>query len=116
MKPGQNRLSSRRKFMKLLNRIVLVNWYLFDKIEVEIRGNTAVIGPNASGKSSLLDAVQTVLTGADKRYIALNAGTDGKSYRSIREYALGFMYDPNDAEGYNAELRPRESAITYLAL
>ncbi|MGO3344112.1 MAG: SbcC/MukB-like Walker B domain-containing protein [Marinomonas sp.] len=103
--------------MKKLNRIVLVNWYLLGAEEINIRGNTAIIGPTGSGKSSLLDAIQTVLTGASKRHLNYNASAnDGKaSGRSIRSYILG-MIDAGLANNKTVGTQPRQDAISYLAL
>ncbi|QUX95918.1 chromosome segregation protein SMC [Marinomonas sp. CT5] len=103
--------------MKKLNRIVLVNWYLLGAEEISIRGNTAIIGPTGSGKSSLLDAIQTVLTGASKRHLNYNASAnDGKaSGRSIRSYILG-MIDAGQANAKAFGTQPRQDATSYLAL
>ncbi|MGR0279783.1 SbcC/MukB-like Walker B domain-containing protein [Marinomonas dokdonensis] len=103
--------------MKKLNRIVLVNWYLLGAEEIEIRGNTAIIGPTGSGKSSLLDAIQTVLTGASKRHLNYNASAnDGKaSGRSIRSYILG-MIDSGQANAKVFGTEPRQDAMSYLGL
>jgi energy-coupling factor transporter ATP-binding protein EcfA2 len=98
--------------MKKLNKVVLIQWYLFSALEIPVRGNMALIGPNASGKSSILDAIQVVLAGANKNRITLNPGAGEKSHRSIREYCLGIVDDPNLAVG----IRPRDQATTYLAL
>ncbi|SHF18988.1 Uncharacterized protein YPO0396 [Marinomonas polaris DSM 16579] len=103
--------------MKKLNRIVLVNWYLLGAEEINIRGNTAIIGPTGSGKSSLLDAIQTVLTGASKRHLNYNASAnDGKaSGRSIRSYILG-MIDSGQSNSKAFGTQPRQDATSYLAL
>ncbi|MBJ7538220.1 SbcC/MukB-like Walker B domain-containing protein [Marinomonas transparens] len=103
--------------MKKLNRIVLINWYLLGAEEINIRGNTAIIGPTGSGKSSLLDAIQTVLTGASKRHLNYNASAnDGKaSGRSIRSYILG-MIDSGQANAKVFGTQPRQDAISYLGL
>lgn len=98
--------------MKKLNKIVLIQWYLLSAIEIPVRGNMAIIGPNASGKSSILDAIQTVLSGANKNRMALNPGAGEKSHRNIREYCLGIVDDPN----FSVSIRPRDQATTYLAL
>jgi len=98
--------------MKKLNKIVLVQWYLLSALEIPVRGSMAIIGPNASGKSSILDALQTVLTGANKNKVVLNPGAGERSKRSIREYCLGVVDDPT----LSTSIRPREQATTYLAL
>ncbi|WNV03148.1 SbcC/MukB-like Walker B domain-containing protein [Candidatus Methylospira mobilis] len=101
--------------MKRLVRLLLVNWYRLDCVSVEIDGHTAFIGPNASGKSSLLDAIQTVLVGGDKRQLSLNASAGEKSTRSIRDYCLGVVRDPQTPD-LSLAFRPREQALTYLVL
>ncbi|KHD10288.1 hypothetical protein PN36_19335 [Candidatus Thiomargarita nelsonii] len=101
--------------MKRLNRIILINWYLIEGLEIPVKGNIAFVGPNGSGKSSILDAIQTVLTGANKRYLSLNAGAGEHGTRKLWEYCLGYMYDPNEAEIENLR-PPRDEAQTYIAL
>jgi len=101
--------------MKRLVRLLLINWYRIEQASIAIDGHTAVIGPNASGKSSLLDAVQAVLVGADKRWWQPNASAGEKSTRSLRDYCLGVVRDPDSAE-LSAAFRPRDQALTYLAL
>ncbi|MBK1717132.1 SbcC/MukB-like Walker B domain-containing protein [Thiocystis violacea] len=101
--------------MKRLIRLLMINWYRLDQASVEIEGHAAVIGPNASGKSSLLDAIQAVLVGGDKRWWSPNASAGEKSTRSLRDYCLGVVRDPDNPD-LSQEFRPREQAITYLAL
>lgn len=101
--------------MKRLVRLLLVNWYRLEDESIEIDGHTAFIGPNASGKSSLLDAIQTVLVGGDKRQLSLNASAGEKSTRSVRDYCLGVVRDP-DNQDISLDFRPREQAVTYLVL
>lgn len=97
-----------------LNGLSLVNWHLFDPIDIPINGNTAITGDNGSGKSTLLDAIQTVLFGANERYAQLNArSSKGKNHRDIKSYALGYW----KPEGEQGEIRrERGESITYLCL
>ncbi|MGE5154659.1 MAG: ATP-binding protein, partial [Bdellovibrio bacteriovorus] len=95
--------------------LLLINWYRLERVSIDIIGHTAVIGPNASGKSSLLDAVQAVLVGGDKRWWNPNASAAEKSTRSLRDYCLGVVRDPSNPD-VSRELRPRDQAVTYLAL
>ncbi len=101
--------------MKRLNRIILVNWYLIGATEIPVEGHTAFIGPNASGKSSILDAIQTVLLGGHGHYLSLNPSAGEKSTRSVRDYCLGVVRDPENPE-LSSEYQPRRQVITYLAL
>ena len=97
--------------MKRLTKIILVQWYLFEAEEIPIDGHTAIVGANGAGKSSIIDGVQTVLCGGNKS-ISLNKGSNEKSSRSIREYCLGVVSDPNST----IRVEPRPSANTYIAL
>jgi uncharacterized protein YPO0396 len=101
--------------MKRLNRILLVNWYLVGAAEIRVEGHTAFIGPNASGKSSILDAIQTVLLGGHGHYLSLNPSAGEKSTRSVRDYCLGVVRDPENPD-LSSEYQPRRQAISYLAL
>lgn len=98
--------------MKRLTKIIFVQWYLFDAIEIPIIGHTAVIGGNGAGKSSILDGVQIVLAGGDKNKIALNKGSNERSSRTIKEYCLGVVSDPNGG----GKIQPRDKANTYIVL
>lgn len=96
-----------------LLRIVLVNWYGFSRLDIEVRGNVALIGRNGAGKSSIIDAVQLVLSGGNKRYFAPNASaevTSGASRkddrRSVLDYCVGKVN--------GVVLRPE--AVSYIAL
>lgn len=101
--------------MKRLVRLVLINWYRIEQVSIEIKGHTAFIGPNASGKSSLLDAIQAVLVGGSKQWWSPNASAGEKSTRSLKDYCLGVVRDPNNPD-LSLEFRPRDQAITYLVL
>ena len=52
--------------MMELRHIAMVNWHLFDIEDVEITGHTGVFGENRSGKSTILDMAQVVLTGGNR--------------------------------------------------
>ncbi|MEJ1937668.1 ATP-binding protein, partial [Nostoc sp. NIES-2111] len=93
--------------MFVLQNIALINWYLFSAIDIPIGGNVAIIGVNGSGKSSILDAIQTCIMGGDKTYISFNARTEQRAQeRTIRDYVLG-----KNPHGYL-----RESAYNYIVL
>ncbi|RUO80943.1 hypothetical protein CWI84_02185 [Idiomarina tyrosinivorans] len=105
------------KRMHTLTHITLVNWYLFTDVTIPAdEGCILIRGFNGVGKSSLADAIQVVLAGADetKKNLTLNAASsnDGKTGRSIRSYCLGIVSD-TDGEDY---VPTRESSNTYIAL
>jgi energy-coupling factor transporter ATP-binding protein EcfA2 len=109
-------LKKARNPMKELRRITIVNWYRIEAIDLDIQGSTAIIGPNAAGKSSVLDAIQTVIFGCNKNHVKLYAGKSSKNKRDVREYCLGVMYDLKENGETTNTIEPRKSAITYLGL
>lgn len=98
-----------------LRRIVLVDWYLFRAEQIDLVGMTALIGPNGSGKSAIIDAAQTVLTGANMMSIRFNPSAQSlsKSKRSIRDYCLGVV--SLDERGEHSQ-PTRDNAYTYAVL
>lgn len=100
-----------------LKSVILVNWYLFDPITVPIRGNVALIGENGAGKSTIIDAIQTVLFGGNQKSIHLNASASvSKTNRSIRTYCLGYYKPGNKDDESSTTYRKRDESITYLGL
>ena len=76
--------------MHELRRISLMNWNLLEIEDIEVAGTTAFIGAVGVGKSTILDAIQTVLSGNQRSKISLNrAASVQKSARSVKEYCLG---------------------------
>jgi Putative exonuclease SbcCD, C subunit/P-loop containing region of AAA domain len=96
-----------------LRHVSMVQWHLFDVEDFDLTGHTGVFGENRSGKSTILDMAQVVLTGGNKNVQRLNAvaGDKGKSRsaskRTIVDYCLGAL-------GENE--RKREQARTYICL
>lgn len=97
--------------MHQLTRICIQNWYLIDALDIDIKGATALVGPTGAGKSSVQDAIQTVITGANQNRLHLNPSASGKSSRNVLEYCLGMTKDPSEGG------KPlRSSCETVLAL
>ncbi|WP_175779630.1 SbcC/MukB-like Walker B domain-containing protein [Burkholderia anthina] len=101
--------------MKKLIRIRVVQFFLYEMRDVEVGTNCGIFGANGSGKSSLLDAVQIVMLGANESRgsagVAFNAQADESNHnsRNIRSYCLGQYGDSPDA-------RVRDNANTYITL
>lgn len=99
--------------MMELRHMTMVNWHLFDAADVEVGGHIGVLGENRSGKSTVLDMAQVVLTGGNRRFQRLNAvaGDSGKSRgasrRSVLDYCLGTLGE---------DQQRRTDARTYIAL
>ena len=81
-----------------LTRISLHNWYLIDALDIRIDGHTAVIGQTGAGKSSILDAIQTVISGNNRNMLELNAAAGNERSRSVRDYMLGCVSDVNEGK------------------
>lgn len=95
----------------VLRNITAVNYYLYQQdFPIEGVGNTVFLGGNGSGKSVLLDAIQIVMTGMNKRYLDLNSRiAEGRANRrTVLEACLGLL---DDGQGYE-----RDSCLTYIAL
>ncbi len=57
--------------MKYLERIQVVQFFLFERQELRLSEITGIFGPNGSGKSAMLDAVQIAMLGANSRLVVL---------------------------------------------
>ena len=101
--------------MKKLIRIRVVQFFLYDHRDVEVGNACGIFGANGSGKSSLLDAVQIVMLGANESRgsagVVFNAQADESNHnsRNIRSYCLGQYGDLPEA-------RARDNANTYITL
>lgn len=96
--------------MHELQRVVLKDWGRLDPQDVDVRGAVAILGPTGAGKSTIVDALQVIVTGASSRYFDLNKSTGGHNHRTIREYCLGADDQISPGEF------PRQAAETLLAL
>lgn len=69
--------------MKLLTRIRLINWHYFRDETININKTTLISGENTAGKSTILDAVQLVLTTNTRKF---NIAANEKGNRNLRGY------------------------------
>lgn len=75
-----------------LSKIKLINWMYFQNITLDIKGNTMLTGTNASGKSSIIDALQFVLVG-NLKSVKFNTAADEITKRTLESYVRGFVND-----------------------
>ncbi|MEE0861786.1 MAG: SbcC/MukB-like Walker B domain-containing protein [Lachnospiraceae bacterium] len=68
---------------KILTRIQLVNWHYFQNERISLNGSTLISGENTAGKSTILDAIQLVLTTNTRRF---NVAANEKGNRNLKGY------------------------------
>lgn len=91
----------------MLNKVLLINWMYFQKALLPINGNTAIVGVNGTGKSTIIDAIQMLLLGAKQSKFNSNANAEK---RTLESYVRGHI-----ASFDKEYLRPND-VITYLAM
>lgn len=96
-----------------LDRLIFVNWGQLPSGSYDLGNLTLLTGETGSGKSTMLDGLQTVMTAAFKGIMQYNSGQDeagqggrGKSRRDLESYIVGAEYSkfsrPEGAHGYIA--------------
>src|SRR5690554_4384201 len=69
--------------MKKLTKIKLINWHYLTNETITIEGNVLLTGENGSGKSTVLDALQYVLTAGKQKF---NTAANDKASRDLIGY------------------------------
>ena len=92
---------------KILTKLRLINWHYFNNETITFKNTNLFSGENGAGKSTILDAIQLILTTNTRRF-NLAANTDSK--RSLKSYVRG-----KTGEEENEYLR-KGSVISYIAL
>ena len=69
--------------MKKLTKVRLINWHYFANETIHIKNHTLITGQNATGKSTIVDAIAFVLTAGDQIF---NIAANEKSKRDLRSY------------------------------
>lgn len=72
--------------MRKLTRIKLVNWHYFQNETIDVDGSFLLSGENASGKSTILDAIQLVLTTSTKSFNLATTVGEKRSKRDLKGY------------------------------
>ncbi|MGM9971349.1 MAG: ATP-binding protein [Anaeroplasmataceae bacterium] len=66
-----------------LTKIRLINWHYLSNETIEVKNNILLTGQNASGKSTILDAITYILTGGDTNF---NLAANEKGKRDLKGY------------------------------
>lgn len=82
--------------MKKLTRMLLINWHFFTKDLIQFDRINHLVGENASGKSTIIDAIQHIIL-ADKAGFTFNKAANESSSRNIKGYLFGQIGDDGDA-------------------
>ena len=69
--------------MKKLTKIRLINWHYFANETINVKNNMLITGQNATGKSTIVDAIAFVITAGDQIF---NLAANEKSKRDLRGY------------------------------
>ena len=104
-----------------LDKLILVNWGSLRTQEYPMGNMSLLTGPTGSGKSTMLDALQTVMTAVYQNIFSYNPGQDetnqasrnGKTKRTLWSYIVGaednMFARPQGAHGYIAAVfKPSE--------
>jgi uncharacterized protein YPO0396 len=74
--------------MKLLQKLLLTNWHYIERELIEFSGINFLTGKNASGKSTIIDALQLLILG-DTSGSFFNKAANDNSQRTLRGYLRG---------------------------
>lgn len=85
--------------MKALKKIKIINWHYFWNQTISVEPIVFLTGVNASGKSTLIDALQVVLLGETSGRSFNKAAMD-KSARTLKGYLKGELADTEDGYKY----------------
>lgn len=81
--------------MKLLKKMLLINWHYFWNELIEFDGINFLTGKNAAGKSTVIDALQLLLLGDTSGHF-FNKAANEKSARTLKGYLRGEIGDDGD--------------------
>ena len=92
---------------KKMTKLRLINWHYFNNVTINFKNTNLFSGDNGAGKSTILDAMQLILT-TNSRKFNLAANTDSK--RNLKNYVRG-----KTGEEGNEFIR-KGAVISYVAL
>lgn len=76
--------------MKSLQRLRLINWHYFSNTTTEIKNISFLTGPNGTGKSTIIDALQVIILGTTRPENFNKAANEkGRTGRNLLSYLRG---------------------------
>ncbi|MCI7065351.1 MAG: AAA family ATPase, partial [Bacilli bacterium] len=76
--------------MKTLQKLRLINWHYFCNITTDVKNLTFLTGPNGTGKSTIIDALQVIILGTTRPDNFNKAANEkGRSGRNLISYLRG---------------------------
>jgi uncharacterized protein YPO0396 len=85
--------------MKLLTRLLLVNWHFYSVERIDFAHVNFLTGKTGSGKSTVVDALQIVLLGDTNGQHFFNKAANDRSRRTLKGYLRG-EYGDDGGSGY----------------
>lgn len=85
--------------MKVFNKLLILKWHYIEHEMIELGNINFLTGKNASGKSTIIDAMQVILLGDTSGHI-FNKSANEKSRRTLLSYVKGELTD-NEEAGFN---------------
>lgn len=92
---------------KTLTKLRLINWHYFSNETILLKNINLFSGENGAGKSTVLDAIQLILTTNSRKF---NLAANNESKRTLKSYVRG-----KTGEEGNEYLR-KGAVISYIAL
>ena len=92
---------------KILTKLRLINWHYFSNETINLKNTNLFSGDNGAGKSTILDAIQLILTTNSRKF---NLAVGAESKRSLKTYVRG----KTGEEG--SEYIRKGAVISYIAL
>lgn len=82
--------------MKTLRKLLLIHWHYFNHELIEFGQLNFLTGKNASGKSTIIDALQLILLG-DTSGSFFNKAASSRGNRTLKGYLMGELGDDEDS-------------------
>ena len=92
---------------KILTKLRLINWHYFQNETICLKNTNLFSGDNGAGKSTILDAIQLILTTNSRKF---NLAANERSNRNLKSYVRG----KTGEEG--SEYLRNGAVIAYIAL